>query len=195
MAAGEHELLQAWHDGGDREARRQLIEMNLPLVRALAQRFAYSGEQLEDLTQVGALGLIKAVDRYDPTRGSSLRAYAVPTVLGELRRHLRDRARPLRIPRGDGQEQVVVQSVPLEAEAPSARDPLAEQRLELGEERALLEAGLRTLPRRQRRIVQLHYFDNVSQRGIASQLGLSQVHVSRLLHDSLGKLRQQIGRT
>jgi RNA polymerase sigma-B factor len=90
---------------------------------------------------------------------------------------------------------VIVQSVPLEAEAPSSRDALAEQSLELGEERALLEAGLRTLPRRQRRIVQLHYFGNVSQRGIASQLGLSQVHVSRLLNDSLGKLRREIGQT
>ena len=195
MAAGEHELLRAWCDGGDREARRRLIEMNLPLVRVLAQRFAYSGEQLEDLTQVGAVGLIKAVDRYDPTRGSSLRAYAVPTVLGELRRHLRDRTQPLRVPRREGEQHVIVHSVPLEAEAPSSRDALAEQSLELGEERALLEAGLRTLPRRQRRIVQLHYFGNVSQRGIASQLGLSQVHVSRLLNDSLGKLRREIGQT
>jgi RNA polymerase sigma-B factor len=195
MAAGEQELLRAWCEGGDREARRRLIEMNLPLVRVLAQRFAYSGEQLEDLAQVGAVGLIKAVDRYDATRGSSLRAYAVPTILGELRRHLRDRTQPLRVPRRHGEQHVVVHSVPLEAEAPSSRDALAEQSLELGEERALLEAGLRTLPRRQRRIVQLHYFGNVSQRGIASQLGLSQVHVSRLLNDSLGKLRREIGQT
>ena len=147
MAAREQELLRAWCEGGDREARRQLIEMNLPLVRVLAQRFAHSGEQLEDLTHVGAVGLIKAVDLYDSTRGSSLRAYAVPTVLGELRRHLRDRARPIRVPRRDGEKPIVVQSVPLEAEAPSARDALAEHRLERGEERALLEAGLRTLPR------------------------------------------------
>jgi RNA polymerase sigma-B factor len=195
MAVGEQELLRAWCESGDRDARRRLIEMNLPLVRALAQRFISRGEQLEDLMQVGAVGLIKAVDRYDPSRGSSLRAYAVPTVLGELRRHLRDRAQPLRVPRREGEERVVVQSVPLDEDAPTSRDALAEHSLELGEERALLAAGLRTLPRRQRRIVQLHYFGNVSQRGIASQLGLSQVHVSRLLNDSLGKLRQEIGQT
>lgn len=191
--AGEHqELLRAWCDERDRDARGRLIELHLPLVRALAHRFASRGEQLDDLAQVGAVGLIKAVDRYDPARGASFTAYAVPTVVGEIRRHLRDSARPVRVPRGAG---LTVHSVPLEDETPASRDTVAEQRLEQGEERALIEAGLRALPRRQRRIVQLHYFGNVSQRGIADQLGLSQVHVSRLLHDSLGKLRQEIGQT
>lgn len=194
MAAGEHaELLRAWCEERDDEARRRLIEANLPLVRALAQRFASRGEQLDDLTQVGALGLIKAVDRYDPLRGSSFSAYAVPTIVGEIRRHLRDTAQPVRVPRRSGRERIVVRAVPFDADA--SRDAGAEHRLELGEERAVIEAGLRALPRRQRRIVQLHYFGNVSQRGIASQLGLSQVHVSRLLHDSLGKLRREIGQT
>ena len=149
----------------------------------------------EDLVQVGAVGLIKAIDRYDPARGSSLTAYAVPTIVGELRRHLRDSTQPLRLPRPNGGPRVVVRSVALDADAPSSRDAGAERGLELGEERALIEAGLRTLPRRQRRIVQLHYFANLSQRGIAAELGLSQVHVSRLLQDSLGKLRQEIGQT
>ena len=194
--AGEHrELLRAWCEDRDDEARRRLIEAHLPLVRALAQRFARRGEQLDDLAQVGAVGLIKAVDRYDPVRGSSFTAYAVPTIVGEIRRHLRDAAQPVRVPRRQGEERVTVRSVPLDGDAPSSRDAVAERRLELGEERALIEAGLRALPRRQRRIVQLHYFGNVSQRGIASQLGLSQVHVSRLLHESLGKLRQEIGQT
>jgi RNA polymerase sigma-B factor len=192
MAAEHQELLRAWCEEQDRDARRRLIELHLPLVRALAHRFASRGEQLDDLTQVGAVGLIKAVDRYDPSRGSSFTAYAVPTVVGEIRRHLRDSVRPVRMPRGAG---VAVRAVPLEEDTASSRDDSAEQRLEQGEERALIEAGLRTLPRRQRRIVQLHYFGNVSQRGIAAQLGLSQVHVSRLLHDSLGKLRQEIGQT
>lgn len=192
MAGDHRELLQTWCEERDQDARRRLIELHLPLVRTLAHRFASRGEQLDDLTQVGAVGLIKAVDRYDPSRGSSFTAYAVPTVLGEIRRHLRDSARPVRVPRGAG---VAVRSVPLEEETPASRDSTAEQRLEQGEERALIEAGLRALPRRQRRIVQLHYFGNVSQRGIASQLGLSQVHVSRLLNDSLGKLRQEIGQT
>jgi len=165
MAATSQELLRSWCEDRDPDARRRLIELQLPLVRALARRFASRGEQFEDLAQVGAVGLIKAIDRYDPRRGSSLTAYAVPTIVGEIRRHLRDSTQPLRVPRRNG------------------------------DERALIEAGLRALPRRQRRIVQLHYFGNLSQRGIASELGLSQVHVSRLLHDSLGKLRQEIGQT
>lgn len=194
--AGEHrELLRAWCDERDRDARRRLIELHLPLVRVLAQRFASRGEQLDDLAQVGAVGLIKAVDRYDPARGSSFTAYAVPTVLGEIRRHLRDSARPVRIPRAAGRDGARVRAVPLAEDDPVSRDADAEERLEQGEERVLIQAGLRALPRRQRRIVQLHYFGNVSQRGIATQLGLSQVHVSRLLQDSLGKLRSEIGQT
>ena len=192
MAATSQELLRSWCEDRDPAARGKLIELHLPLVRALARRFAARGEQFEDLAQVGAVGLIKAIDRYDPERGSSLTAYAVPTIVGELRRHLRDSTHPLRVPR---REAVVVRAVTLEDDAPSSRDAGAERGLELGEERALLEAGLRALPRRQRRIVQLHYFANLSQRGIASELGLSQVHVSRLLRDSLGKLRQEIGQT
>jgi RNA polymerase sigma-B factor len=195
MAAEHQELLRAWCEERDADARRRLIELHLPLVRALAHRYSSRGEQLDDLAQVGAVGLIKAVDRYDPRRGSSFPAYAVPTIVGEIRRHLRDSARPVRVPRRAGLEGVVVRAVPLEPDASSSQDPSAEQRLEQGEERALLEAGLRSLPKRQRRIVQLHYFGNVSQRGIAAQLGLSQVHVSRLLHESLGKLRREIGQT
>ena len=193
MAADAQELLRAWCEHRDRDARRRLIEVHLPLVRALARRFARRGEQFEDLVQVGAVGLIKAIDRYDPARGSSLTAYAVPTIVGEIRRHLRDSTQPLRLPRPNGGRRVVVHSVVLDADA--SYDSGAERGLELGEERALIEAGLRALPRRQRRIVQLHYFGNLSQRGIASELGLSQVHVSRLLQDSLGKLRQEIGQT
>ena len=108
---------------------------------------------------------------------------------------LRDSTQPLRLPRPTDGRQVVVSAVALDADAPATRDAGAERGLELGEERVLIEAGLKALPRRQRRIVQLHYFANLSQRGIASELGLSQVHVSRLLHDSLGKLRHEIGQT
>ena len=195
MAATSQDLLRAWCDDRDPEARQRLIELHLPLVRALARRFAARGEQFDDLAQVGAIGLIKAIDRYDPARGASLTAYAVPTIVGEIRRHLRDSTQPLRLPRRNGEERVVVHAVELDADAPMSRDMGAERGLELGEERVLIEAGLRALPRRQRRIVALHYFANLSQRGIANELGLSQVHVSRLLQDSLGKLRREIGQT
>jgi RNA polymerase sigma-B factor len=194
MATGPERLLTAWREQGDLDARRELIEQHLSLVRVLAGRFARKGEQLEDLVQVGAVGLIKAVDRYDPGRGSSFAAYAVPTIVGEIRRHLRDTAHVLRGPRALRTE-APLRAVPLDLEAQAARDPAAERRLELGEERVLLERGLRTLARRERRIVRLRYFGGLSQRRIAAELGLSQVHVSRLLEQSLGKLRAEIGQT
>src|SRR6187455_1190557 len=194
MAATSQDLLRAWCDQRDPDARRQLIELQLPLVRALARRFASRGEQFEDLAQVGAVGLIKAIDRYDPRRGASLTAYAVPTIVGEIRRHLRDSTQPLRVPRAQ-RGVSTVRAVPLDAAADIVRDAAAERRLELGEERLLLEKGLRTLARRERRIVQLRFFGGLSQRRIAAELGLSQVHVSRLLRESLGKLRAEIGQT
>ena len=194
MSMDSQLLLNAWYERKDFDARRRLIEAHLPLVRALANRFVRNGEQLEDLVQVGSVGLIKAVDRYDPRRGSSLTAYAVPTIVGELRRHLRDGTQPLRVPRAQ-RGLGAVRAVPLEDAADAVRDTAAERRLELGEERLLLESGLRTLARRERRIVQLRYFGGLSQRRIAAELGLSQVHVSRLLRESLGKLRAEIGQT
>jgi RNA polymerase sigma-B factor len=93
------DLQRAYHDDGDLGARERLIEAYLPLVRSLARRFANRGEGLEDLVQVGSIGLIKAVDRFEPGRGVDLAAFAVPTILGELRRHLRDRSALIRIPR------------------------------------------------------------------------------------------------
>ena len=194
MSTDSQLLLTAWYERRDYEARRQLIEAHLPLVRALASRFVRDGEQLEDLVQVGSVGLIKAVDRYDSRRGSSLTAYAVPTIVGEIRRHLRDGTQPLRIPRAQ-RGISTVRAVPLDAAADIVRDAAAERRLELGEERLLLETGMRTLARRERRIVQLRFFGGLSQRRIAAELGLSQVHVSRLLRQSLGKLRAEIGQT
>jgi RNA polymerase sigma-B factor len=186
MVAAAGDLLSAWCGSRDPEARRALIEQHLPLVRSLARRVDPRGEQLEDLTQVGAVGLIKAVDRFDPDRGSSFLAYAVPTIVGEIRRHLRDHGQPVRITRADRAAGVVVRSVPLaESLSPSTPEP--------GDERVLVERCLRALPRRQRRIVHLHYFGNLSQRRIATELGLSQVHVSRLLRESLGRMREEIG--
>jgi RNA polymerase sigma-B factor len=91
-------LLRAYHRG-DIAAREQLVGLYLPLVRALARRHRHRGEQLEDAVQVGAIGLLKAIDRFDPERGEDFAAFAVPTVVGELRRHVRDRSWPVRVPR------------------------------------------------------------------------------------------------
>jgi RNA polymerase sigma-B factor len=231
VATDSEMLLKSWCERRDPETRRELIERHLPLVNALVRRFAGRGEQLDDLAQIGAIGLIKAVDRFDPRRGDSLAAYAIPTIQGEIRRHLRDGAQPLRLPRARrelrahvakrcdaltaeggrpptvaelaaetgrsveevGEALTPIRLVPLDGYAATARDRAAERRLELGEERALIESGLRTLGRRERRIVQLRYYGGLSQRGIAAEVGLSQVHVSRLLRESLGKLRHEIG--
>lgn len=92
-------LLRAYCETGDPTVRERLIELHLPLVRALARRYANCGERLEDLVQVGSIGLIEAVDRFDPQRGNELAGFAAPTICGEIKRHLRDRTSTVRIPR------------------------------------------------------------------------------------------------
>ena len=92
-------LLHAYHRQGDLEARQRLIQQYLPLVRRLARQHAGRGEHLEDLVQVGSIGLINAIDRFELDRGVDLAAYAIPSIVGEIKRHLRDRVGPIRIPR------------------------------------------------------------------------------------------------
>lgn len=94
-----HTFLRTHRRTGDQAARSRLIEAHLPLVRALARRYTRQGESLEDLVQVGAVGLIEAVDRFDPERGGDLVGFAVPTITGELKHHLRDRTGTIRVPR------------------------------------------------------------------------------------------------
>lgn len=93
------DLLEVYRETGDRSARKRLIELHLPLVRVLARRYAHRGERLEDLVQVGSVALIEAIDRFDPKKGADLASYAVPTITGEIKNHLRDRAGVVRIPR------------------------------------------------------------------------------------------------
>jgi RNA polymerase sigma-B factor len=93
LAAGPHAV------GEQRSSRDRLIEDHLPLVVALARRYANRGERVEDLVQVGAIGLIEAANRFDPERGVDFRAFAIPTIVGEIKRHLRDRASTIRLPR------------------------------------------------------------------------------------------------
>ena len=96
----DRELLRRYHENGDVRARRELVERHLPLVRALARRYAGRGESVEDLEQVGAIGLIKAIDRYDLERDVALTTYATPNVVGEIKRYFRDKAWAVRVPRG-----------------------------------------------------------------------------------------------
>jgi len=177
-------LLTAYHRTGDRHARTRVIEQNLPLVHALARRFAGPSEPIDDLVQVAAIGLIKAVDGFREDRGSDLGAYAVPTIVGELRRHVRGRSE-LGSDVGSGRPGVVALPVDEPIDARSATE--AE-----GEERALVRAALDSLGPRERRIVALRFFRDWSQQRIADEVGLSQVQVSRLLTTSLAKMRQAL---
>src|SRR5512132_4745883 len=100
MPGNDRELLRRYHEQGDVAARAQLIEQYMSLVRSLARRYSYRGEQFEDLVQIGAIGLIKAIDRFDLERGVELTTYATPNIIGEIKRHFRDRGWSVRVPRG-----------------------------------------------------------------------------------------------
>lgn len=211
--------------------RERLIESHLPLVRAIAKRYAGRGETLDDLVQVGALGLIRASDRYDPDRGVAFATFAAPAIEGEIRRHLGDRTTTLRIPRelqrmtgqlqrrrseliaSLGREPTVDElatalgaereDVERALEAARAREPDSEARevddvagdYEFGptsDDRMLLARGARVLDERERRIVFLRFHADMTERDIASEIGVSQAHVSRLLAGALAKLRQEL---
>jgi len=234
-------LLRRYHEDGDLAAREQLIERYMSLVRSLARRYAYRGEQLEDLVQIGAIGLIKAIDRFDLDRGVELTTYATPNIIGEIKRHFRDRGWSVRVPRGLQElnvqlsrlmEQLTVQlghspTIPELAKAAGVEeervlealesgraysslslsvggggddedlDPLEligteEHRYEASEDRALLAPGFKALDERERRILQLRFFEGLTQSQIAQQVGISQMHVSRLIRRSLEKIRETI---
>jgi RNA polymerase sigma-B factor len=167
--------------------RRRLIEAHLPLVRAVARRFAGTEEPLDDLVQVGTIGLIKAVDRFDRARGAELAPYAAASIAGEIRHHLRDRCAPVCVPRRLQAEGLKVRPVTLEGSAEEPPDPPVEPH-----ERVALGQALRALPARERRIVHLHYFADLSQSQVAAAVGMSQVHVSRLLRAALARLRAEL---
>src|SRR4051794_31334862 len=97
-AASDAELLRRYHEHGDVGARQELIERHVDFVHRLARRYARRGEQLDDLTQVGCVGLIKAIDRFDGSFGANLTTYAAPNILGEIKRHFRDRGWSMRVP-------------------------------------------------------------------------------------------------
>jgi RNA polymerase sigma-B factor len=155
---------------------------------------------VEDLVQVGAIGLMKAIDRFDRERGADLAAFAIPTVAGEIQRHLRDRVGPIRMPRtrdGAAQPAPSVQSLSSDAggngETAAGLPAVLEPGFELGEDRAVLERAFRVLDRRERRVLQLSFFADLPQSRIGRELGISQIHVSRVARQALEKLRTEIG--
>jgi RNA polymerase sigma-B factor len=197
--ARSRSLLRDYRERGDRSARERLIAQYLPLVRGLARRYAGRGEQLDDLVQVGAIGLIKAIERFDPDRGVDLPAFAVPTIAGEIQRHLRDRVAPIRMPRREGRA-AVERAPAVESLSTGSRDREAagvpgvlEPGFELGEDRAALERAFRVLDPRERRVLELSFFAELPQSTIGRELGISQIHVSRLARRALEKLRAELG--
>jgi RNA polymerase sigma-B factor len=165
----------------------------MPLVRTLAKRYVNRGEQLEDLVQVGSIGLLLAIERFDPTRGRDLACFAGPTIAGEIRHHLRDRATVVRIPRRYLDSATAHSALPLstsdEADARFDRAIATDASYDSSEDRLTLVAGLRRLTVRERRIMHLRYFAGLTQEEIARQEGLSQVQVSRLIRASLERMR------
>ena len=223
-------------------ARAELVELHLPLVEHCARRFLNRGEPFEDLVQVGTIGLIKAVDRFDAGRGVEFSSYATPTILGEIKRHFRDKGWAIRVPRRLQELRMSIAAVTGELSQRLGRSPTPREvaeRLGVGIEDVLeglesanayatlsLDAGegsddglgsllatmgatddalehveiresirplIERLPPRERHILLLRFFKQMTQSQIAEEVGISQMHVSRLLTRTLAELRESIG--
>ena len=222
------------------ELRNQLVRMHIPLVEHLARRFRNRGEPLDDLTQVATIGLIKSVDRFDVERGVEFSTYATPTIVGEIKRHFRDKGWAVRVPRrlqelrlslttatgelsqqhgrsptvhelaerlGISEEEVLeglesanaYSTLSLDVpdtddESPAVADTLGaeDDALEGVEYRESLKPLLAQLPQREQRILVLRFFRNMTQSQIATEVGISQMHVSRLLARTLAQLRDKL---
>jgi len=236
------ELRRKFHEYAqtrERSLRDELVTAHMGLAEYLARRFTNRGEPLDDLVQVAALGLLKAVDRFDPERGLEFSTYATPTIVGELKRHFRDKGWAVRVPRrvqelhlrlGSVVSQLsqelgrsptigeiahaatVSEEEVLEAieaghayrftslDAPSGNDDEMSLATELGSEdqglidsehRVTLSPLIAQFPPRERMILHLRFFEGLTQSEIAGRLGISQMHVSRLLARALAQLRTQ----
>jgi RNA polymerase sigma-B factor len=223
-------------------ARDELVALHQPLVEHCARRFRNRGEPLEDLLQVGVIGLIKAIDRFDAERGVEFSTYATPTILGEIKRHFRDKGWAIRVPRRLQELRMQIAAASAELTQSLGRSPTAPELaasmgcsveeivegLESGNAYATLslDAGddaadgaatmldaigvddanlahidlresikplLEQLGHREKRILLLRFFRNMTQSQIADEIGVSQMHVSRLLTRTLEQLREGLG--
>ncbi|WP_338900069.1 SigB/SigF/SigG family RNA polymerase sigma factor [Streptomyces sp. TG1A-60] len=234
-------------EGPERDlVRDELVRAWLPMAHRIAGRFRNRGESAEDLRQVAAMGLVKAVDRYEPERGA-FESYAVPTITGEIKRHFRDRMWTLRVPRrvqdlrnkvrvarreisqtsGGGAEPSIAEiaahtglteeevnagmealdsfsALSLDAEMSSGDDGYSladtlgapDTAYDIVVDRESVKEGLRRLPERERAILYMRFFEDMTQNRIADRLGISQMHVSRLISRSCARVREEaLGRT
>jgi RNA polymerase sigma-B factor len=222
-----------------RVLRDELATGYLPVVRHIARRYAHRGEPVDDLEQVGAVGLLGALERFDPSHGADFLSFAVPTITGEVRRHFRDRTWAMRVPRrlkdlqGPMGEAVSLLTASLgraprpseiarhmdvtldevvdalgaqQAYAADSLDALAhagdtalgdrlgqaDAALTTAQYRHELRQALTQLPERERAILVLRFFGDLTQSQIAERVGLSQMHVSRLLSATLARLRAHL---
>ena len=152
-ALEDRRLLERYHRDADPAAREALVERFLPLARQLARRYQRAGEPLDDLIQVASLGLLKAIERFDPARETAFSAFAVPTILGELKRHFRDKGWSVRVPRDLQELAVKVDRVGEDMSRELGRAPTP---AEIGE-----------------------------------RVGVSQMHVSRIIRQAIGRLREE----
>jgi RNA polymerase sigma-B factor len=225
---------------GDARARAALIEEYMPLARSLARRYERSSEPLEDLVQVASLGLVKAVDRFDPSRGVAFASFAVPTILGELRRYFRDCCWDVHVPRGTQEHVLAIEAAQRRLTLDNSRAPSVpelaqyleldveqvlnalraaqaygtisldaprssssgedagtyaeslgdiDERYELVDGAASIASALKHIPRRERTVLALRFGEDLTQSEIAERIGVSQMHVSRLLRRALEQLR------
>ncbi|GAA2500945.1 SigB/SigF/SigG family RNA polymerase sigma factor [Winogradskya humida] len=219
--------------------RDRCIEAWLPMARHLARRYANRGEPLDDLVQVAVVGLIKSVDRYEADRGVEFAGFAIPTIVGEIKRHFRDRTWAIRVPRRlqelrlaiSGANNALTQSMgrlptvgdiatylniteeevlegleggraysatslstPVNEGSQELSDTLGSEDagFELTELRVALGPAMASLDPREQRILTMRFYGNLTQTEIADQIGISQMHVSRLITKSLAKLRTQL---
>jgi RNA polymerase sigma-B factor len=185
-------LLRDYHLNGDAGAREQLVEMYLPLVTALARRYARAGADYDDLVQVGSIGLIKAIDRFDLSRGDELAAYAVPNISGEIKRHLRDNGETIRLPRAmqdDPEEKARVLTAGQVEGVPDAGDGFAD-----AEGRLALADAFGGLGERERQILYLRFVRDLDADQVAQELGISRRHLSRQTQVALAQLRRELER-
>jgi RNA polymerase sigma-B factor len=236
----EEEIAELFARLPDPAAREELAKEFLPLAEYFARRFSGRGEPVDDLTQTASLGLLNAIDRFDPKREVPFSTYAAATIVGELKRHFRDRGWALRVPRNiqetailvnrtvstmwqdlgraptvaeiakvaDIGEDDVLQALDalqayttdsLDAPTGDATTTAAEsiggedRSFEVSEEWLSIAPALRDLPERERKILYLRFFEGRTQTEIADELGISQMHVSRLVSQSLEKLRDNAG--
>ena len=233
-------LFLRWRERRDQRARDALIERFLPLAQRLARRYVSSGEPYEDLVQIASLGLVKAVERFDPDRGFAFSTFAVPTIVGELKRYFRDAAWSVHVDRGAkdrarqtaiaqhaitsrtgraptigelaeylerSEEDVLEALQTIEAydtislDAPtqvgdessaSRIDTIGgfDERLAIVDDATTLFAAAKHLPKRERQVLLLRFGEDLPQTEIARRIGVSQMHVSRLLRNALGRLRE-----